>query len=89
MNKAERLHKLHERLRTLLSELQLVQFEIWDLCQDMKSDSLFDELQAARQSAIATEPPAENLRKALQSMENLRKALGNGEMAKAKSNPLK
>jgi hypothetical protein len=55
----------------------------------MKSDSLFDELQAARQSAIATEPPAENLRKALQSMENLRKALGNGEMAKAKSNPLK
>jgi hypothetical protein len=53
MNKAERLHKLHERLRTLLSELQLVQFEIWDLCQDMKSDSLFDELQAARQLAIA------------------------------------
>jgi FtsZ-binding cell division protein ZapB len=80
MNKAERLHKLHERLRTLLSELQLVQFEIWDLCQDMKSDSLFDELQAARQAAIATEQPVEKL----QSMEDLRKALGNGEMAKAK-----
>jgi hypothetical protein len=80
MNKAERLHKLHERLRTLLSELQLVQFAIWDLCQDMKSDSLFDELKAARQAEIATEPPAEKL----QSMEDLRKALGNGEMAKAK-----
>jgi FtsZ-binding cell division protein ZapB len=80
MNKAERLHKLHGRLRTLLSELQLVQFEIWDLRQDMKSDSLFDELQAARQAAIATEQPVEKL----QSMENLRKALGNGEMAKAK-----
>jgi hypothetical protein len=46
----------------------------------MKSDSLFDELQAARQAAIATEQPVEKL----QSMENLRKALGNGEMAKAK-----
>jgi hypothetical protein len=80
MNKAERLHELYKRLRTLLSELQLVQFEIWDLCQDMKSDSLFDELQAARQAAIATEPPAEKL----QSMEDLRKTLGNGEMAKAK-----
>ncbi len=84
MSKADRLHKLHERLRTLLSELQLVQFEIWDLCQDMKSDSLFNELQAARQAArqaaIATELPAEKL----QSMEDLRKALGNGEMAKAK-----
>jgi hypothetical protein len=80
MNKAERLHELYKRLRTLLSELQLVQFEIWDLCQDMKSDSLFDELQAARQAAIATEQPVEKL----QSMENLRKALGNGEMAKAK-----
>jgi hypothetical protein len=80
MSKAERLHKLHERLRTLLRELQLVQFEIWDLCQDMKSDSLFDELQASRQAAIATEQPVEKL----QSMENLRKALGNGEMAKAK-----
>jgi hypothetical protein len=46
----------------------------------MKSDSLFDELQAVRQATIATEQPVEKL----QSMENLRKALGNGETAKAK-----
>ena len=36
-------------------------------------------------SFAATEQPAEKL----QSIEDLRKALGNGEMAKAKSNPLK
>lgn len=46
-DKADRLHALHKKLEQLLKELQEVQFEIWDLCQDMKSDSLMEAVRAA------------------------------------------
>ena len=52
MSNIDRLQQLHEKLRELTKEIQQVHYDIWDLLQDMKSETLIQDLESARKERL-------------------------------------